>query len=161
MSASSHTTSEHKPRYGAVGVLVEEQGFLVIRRSLTVRAPGLICFPGGTIEVGESAEEAVIRELKEELHLEVANPRLLWQSLTAWGTHLNWLIVDRASHSVPHANPAEVSEYLWIDAEALLTREDLLASVPDFFAAWACQSFELPRCAGPVNPSWKEFARTP
>ena len=35
-------TSPKKPRHGAVGVVVESGKFLVIRRSLTVKAPGLL-----------------------------------------------------------------------------------------------------------------------
>lgn len=159
MNDNPGSTSLPIPRRGAVGVIVEEQGFLVIRRSLMVRAPGMICFPGGTIESGESSEEAVVRELAEELNLVVSQPRLIWKSQTAWGTHLDWLIVERAADSVPRANLAEVAEYLWIDAEALLARDGLLAGVPHFFAAWAHQEFELPPRAGPINPRWKDLAR--
>jgi len=32
-------------------------------------------FPGGKIEDGETKEEAIIREIKEELHLEISNPQ--------------------------------------------------------------------------------------
>jgi 8-oxo-dGTP diphosphatase len=32
-------------------------------------------FPGGKIEVGESSEEAIIREIKEELHLDITKPQ--------------------------------------------------------------------------------------
>ena len=32
-------------------------------------------FPGGKIENGETKEGAIIREIKEELHLEIAEPK--------------------------------------------------------------------------------------
>jgi 8-oxo-dGTP diphosphatase len=32
-------------------------------------------FPGGKIEVGESKEAAIIREIKEELHLDILEPK--------------------------------------------------------------------------------------
>jgi len=32
-------------------------------------------FPGGKIEVGESKESAIIREIKEELHLDILEPK--------------------------------------------------------------------------------------
>ncbi len=35
-----------KPRHGAVGIVVENGEFLVIRRSQFVRAPNMICFSG-------------------------------------------------------------------------------------------------------------------
>ena len=57
-------------RRGAIGVLCRSNGdFLVIERAASVRAPGRFCFPGGAIETGESEEEAVVREMSEELCL--------------------------------------------------------------------------------------------
>jgi len=40
------------PRRGVVAVVMRGEQFLVIRRSQHVRAPGMYCFPGGTIEAG-------------------------------------------------------------------------------------------------------------
>jgi 8-oxo-dGTP diphosphatase len=148
-----------KPRHGAVGIVVEEGRFLVIRRSPFVRAPNMICFPGGTIEVGETPEQAIVREMSEELHLDVAAPQLIWQSRTSWGTLLDWLVVDRLPHSSPAANPREVAEFMWFTGEQLLGRNDLLGSMPDFFAAWAQRHFELPERAGIADETWKRFAR--
>ncbi len=150
----SQTEKPKLARRGAVGVIVEDQRFLVIRRSWTVRAPGLVCFPGGSIEPGESAEQAVVREVAEELNLRVSNPQLIWRSVTAWGTHLDWLVVDRVSESIPVGNPAEVAEWMWIGPDELLRRQDLLGSMWDFFAAWAKSDFELPARAGNVSLDW-------
>ena len=55
--------SRDQGRHAVVGILYEDRHFLVIRRSQHVRAPGLICFPGGGIEPGEDMETAVKREL--------------------------------------------------------------------------------------------------
>ena len=45
-------TAQQDPsrRRGVVGVIFREDRLLVIRRSLTVVAPGLLCLPGGGIE---------------------------------------------------------------------------------------------------------------
>ncbi len=53
---------------GAV-VLIEEERVALIERVREGRTYYL--FPGGTIEEGETAEEAAVREAKEELGLEV------------------------------------------------------------------------------------------
>jgi len=46
--------------------------------------PGKWCFPGGKVEFGESHRDAVKRELKEELDLDVDVGELIHQQLVAW-----------------------------------------------------------------------------
>ena len=149
-----------KPRHGAVGIVVEDQKFLVIRRSQFVRAPNMICFPGGTIEPGETPEIAVVRELFEELGIVVTEPKLIWQSKTSWGTLLDWLVVNRESPTEPQPNEREVAEYMWVEPKTLLLRPDLLGSMPDFFGAWASEVFELPQRAGRPDDSWRRLLRS-
>jgi mutator protein MutT len=56
----------------AVGVIVDAQGrVLVARRAHEQHLGGLWEFPGGKLEPGERAEQALYRELKEELAIEV------------------------------------------------------------------------------------------
>jgi 8-oxo-dGTP diphosphatase len=153
------TPQSKKPRHGAVAVVVESGKFLVIRRSLTVRAPGLLCFPGGSIEQGETPQQAVRRELREELALNSISATHLWHSCTSWGTLLEWLWVERHAESFPVANPREVADIAWYEPDHLLEQPDLLGSVPDFFAAWAIGHFHLPSTAGLPNSQWKALAR--
>ena len=57
----------------AMGILYsEEKGLLLELRTDT----GEWCTPGGAIELGESLEEALKREIKEETNLDIANPKL-------------------------------------------------------------------------------------
>ncbi len=154
------TSSSRKPRHGAVGVVVESGKFLVIRRSLIVKAPGLLCFPGGGIEQGETPEQAVVRELEEELSLVSLSAKHLWHSRTSWGTLLEWLLVERHLESQPVANPREVAEVIWYEPDHLLKQRDLLGSVPDFFAAWAQGHFQLPAAAGTPDSRWKALGRS-
>lgn len=149
-----------KPGHGAVAILAEEQKFLVIRRSAKVRAPNLICFAGGTIEVGETPSQTIVRELEEELGLKAIAKEHVWQSRTAWGTLLEWIVVDRLADSHPVANQEEVAEWMWVGAEELLVMPDLLPSVPAFFAAWAHAEFDLPTHVGSANPAWRALPRS-
>lgn len=55
-----------------VAAVVEKDGaFLVTRRPPGVHLAGLWEFPGGKMQDGESPEEALIRELREELGINV------------------------------------------------------------------------------------------
>lgn len=57
----------------ATGILYnKEKGLLLEKRTDT----GEWCTPGGAIELGESLEDALKREIKEETNLEIANPKL-------------------------------------------------------------------------------------
>lgn len=57
-----------KPQIVVVGaVLVRDGRILAARRSESMQLPGLWEFPGGKIEDGETPEEALRRELEEEL----------------------------------------------------------------------------------------------
>ena len=121
--------SRDQGRHAVVGILHENDRFLVIRRSHLVRAPGLICFPGGGIERGEDFETAVRRELMT--------------SVTRWGTRLEWLFCSRDRNQDPIANPEEVAEVLWLEAHELKLRDDLLGSMPDFLNALESGSITL------------------
>lgn len=55
----------------AVGVFVKNNRVFIARRGEKQSYPGLWEFPGGKIEAGETAVQAVIRELREELEIEV------------------------------------------------------------------------------------------
>ena len=65
-------------KQAAIAVVRRADSFLGIKRSQTVRAPGKICFPGGQVENGESTEQAVVREMQEELGVTVKPIRKLW-----------------------------------------------------------------------------------
>ncbi len=130
-------------RHGVVGVLVENDRFLVIRRSRWVRAPRLLCFPGGGIEMGEDFETAIRRELLEELELEVHVERHLWSSRTSWGTDLEWMLVEREPAATVKPNQSEVEEVMWLTQLELIAKPDLLGSVPEFFAALEAKKFEI------------------
>ena len=55
-----------------VGIIWNENKFLVERRRLDEKVdPGIVCLPGGHVKVNESREEALKRELREELGIKV------------------------------------------------------------------------------------------
>jgi 8-oxo-dGTP diphosphatase len=61
----------------AVGIIVIDGRVLACQRRRTVRYPLKWEFPGGKIEAGESARDALIRELHEELDIQASPGREL------------------------------------------------------------------------------------
>lgn len=119
-------------RSGVVAVIVRNQRLLVIRRASGIAAPGMYCFPGGGIERGEVEEEALRRELHEELAARVRPVRRLWSSVTAWGVELAWWLaeLDQTAELIP--NPAEVASIHWLTPVELDALEGLLESNREF-----------------------------
>lgn len=65
-----------RPTVGVGGVLIREGKVLLIRRG---KEPlrGRWVVPGGTVELGETLEDALVREMREETGLEVVPARVL------------------------------------------------------------------------------------
>ncbi|MGB9689441.1 NUDIX domain-containing protein, partial [Thermogutta sp.] len=95
-------------KHGVVAVIARQGRLLLIRRSDRVSAPGKFCFPGGAIEKGETEEEAVIRELQEELGVRAQPVRRIWESCTEWGVHLSWWQSHLPENALIVPNTAEV-----------------------------------------------------
>lgn len=129
-------SAENSPRRGVVAVVLRGEQFLVICRSQHVRAPGMHCFPGGSIELGETEAEAVRREMLEELSIVAEPAQLLWRSVTPWGVELAWWLTDIDDSAIPVPNPLEVESFHWLTAVEIRTLPRLLASNLEFLAAW-------------------------
>ncbi len=55
-----------------VGAMIEQDGkYLITQRPATASLPNLWEFPGGRVEAGETDEEALARELREEMGIRV------------------------------------------------------------------------------------------
>ena len=63
-----------EPVQVAAALIVHEGRYLLTRRKTDVHLGGLWEFPGGKREPGESLEECLRRELREELGIEITEP---------------------------------------------------------------------------------------
>ena len=68
----STLTTEAKKYINVVACVLQKNGkILIASRPLTKKFSGFFEFPGGKVEKNETNEEALIREIKEELNLEI------------------------------------------------------------------------------------------
>ena len=117
--------------------------WLCIRRSDRVAAPLRVCFPGGAVEVGESQESAVVREMREELGVTVDPIRRVWHwdspgDLTLWG----WTATCPTADLRPDA--FEVADVLWLDPDEIVGHPDAMPSNRDFVAAVLAETARTP-----------------
>jgi len=119
-------------RRGAVAVIARRDCLLVIRRAACVAAPGMYCFPGGGIEGDETEEQAIVRELREELSVNVRPVRPLWRNVTPWGVDLVWWSAELDESAEPIPNPAEVASVHWMTHAEIAALEGLLESNRQF-----------------------------
>ena len=69
-------------------MLYKDDEYLIINRTKS-DWPGL-SFPGGHVEDGETLEESIIREMKEETGLDIKNPRLVGIKDWPWGNNVRY-----------------------------------------------------------------------
>ncbi|WP_044252623.1 NUDIX hydrolase [Rhodopirellula sp. SWK7] len=143
-SPPSSSSRRRNRKRGVIGVMFRHDRLLIIRRSLTVNAPGKLCLPGGGIEAGESEEEALIREMQEEILVDVEPVRLCHRSVTPWGTQLAWWIANINDEAEPVANPEEVAEIHWMTPDDIAQASNVLPSLPEFLSQWRAGQIDLP-----------------
>lgn len=135
MSASEGNRSTPPVRRGAVAVIVRDERLLVICRAAGVAAPGAFCFPGGHIEGDETEEQALIREMREELDAQVRPIRRVWQSVSPSGVQLYWWFAELDASCTPAPNPAEVESVHWMTTAELAAHPKTLESNRQFLSA--------------------------
>jgi 8-oxo-dGTP diphosphatase len=118
-----------------VAVAGDDGRWLCIRRSATVAAPLKVCFPGGAVEAGESQPAAVVREMLEELSIQVQPIRCVWRwdspitDLTLWG----WTAKSDGSGLRP--DPNEVAEVIWLTSAEVADHPDAMPTNRSFIQA--------------------------
>jgi (d)CTP diphosphatase len=114
-------------------VVVQRGGrFLTIRRAAGVVVPGAWCFVGGAIETGETEEQAVVREFREEVGGRVRPLHRVWEYVRPDGKlRLFWWRVELLDDEL-QANAAEVAELRWCTPEEIEALPGLLESNREF-----------------------------
>lgn len=66
------------PASSNAAFILDNEGRLLVERRLREPAKGTLDLPGGFADAGETAEEGVIREVREETGLEITSPRYMF-----------------------------------------------------------------------------------
>ena len=115
----------------AAGIFTSEEGFLAMRRGENEPKPGKWEFPGGTIEHDETPEEALLRELEEELGIKTN----IVKKAGVWRHNYPFLHVEIHGFIVESTNIDAIqlqvhSEMKWISSTEDLALDWLEADVP-------------------------------
>jgi len=110
--------------------------FILTRRASRLKDhPGQWAFPGGSLDAGESVEEAALRELSEEVGLSVAPASLLGRLddyPTRSGFVITPVVVWSAQHRELAPNPDEVAHAYHVPIRDLADRRiPRLRSIPE------------------------------
>lgn len=122
--------AERRDIHVVAGVLRRDDAVLIAQRPADKHGEGLWEFPGGKIEASETPHAALVRELREELGIEVhASEAMMSLSheYPARRVHLEFLSVVHWSGE-PHG--AEGQQIRWCPARTLQDVEFLAANAP-------------------------------
>ncbi|MCE2792272.1 MAG: NUDIX domain-containing protein [Planctomycetota bacterium] len=118
---------------GVVAVIRRDEQFLMIQRGLKLaRAPGMFCFPGGTIEKGETPLQALHREMQEELGIRIEPRSRIWNCRTTRGVELEWWATEVLPGAAIRPCPHEIAWFGWMELEQILLLDQLLPTNQEF-----------------------------
>ncbi len=126
MAESSRVQVYPEPTVG--GLIVNGEGKILLTRSH--KWFGKYTLPGGHIELGETAEEAVRREVKEEVSLDVEVGRLLLMQEAIYTSEFwkkrHYVFLDylcRAKDQPVKIDQDEIQDYTWAYPGAALSMD--------------------------------------
>jgi 8-oxo-dGTP diphosphatase len=104
-----------------VGILYEGGNFLAEQRRLTENYfPGAIIFPGGHIDDEEEPEDALLREMKEELEVVPQEYMFIGEFIHPDGAkNLTYLVTNWTGN----LKPIEAERLVWVKNEQELTNQ--------------------------------------
>ena len=126
--------SSARPRKLVVAALIRQDGsrgpILMSRRRADQALPLLWEFPGGKVEPGEAPEQALAREVREELGCGVAVGRIHDVVFHAYPDYDVYLLVYPCSIVEGTPSAVDVAEIAWVERERLPDLDLLPADYP-------------------------------
>jgi 8-oxo-dGTP diphosphatase len=132
-SYNNRRMKQHLHRTQAVvAVLRRGDRLLLIKRAPGVILPGYWTPPSGRIEPGETHEQALVREVEEELGVKATPIAKVWECPTDDGEFLlHWWTADIDSHEL-RLDPTEVADARWVTCDEFLELEPTFSGDREF-----------------------------
>ncbi len=111
-------------------IIVQEHKILCVQRSAQMKLSLKWEFPGGKLEDGEAEEECIVREIKEELGLEIRVTAKLEQVFHDYGSFALTLIPFIAEIVSGTLVLMEHADYRWLEVEELMMLDWAEADLP-------------------------------
>lgn len=118
--------SDENTNWGqSVTAIVINDGKVLLARHTYGNGKGMLVVPGGYVEYGETPQDALVREYKEEVNITIKPCNII---AIRFNMH-DWYIAFRAEYVSGNtaSDNDENDEVVWLDIEEALSRED----VPD------------------------------
>ncbi len=116
-------TKSNRPYLAVRAVITNENGkVLILKRANTIQGDGKWCLPGGNIEYGQTAKEAMEREIRQETSLICKKIEFLFflESLPSEESELHYVnFVYRCNVEGNVKLNYESSDYAWIYPDAV------------------------------------------
>jgi mutator protein MutT len=123
------------PAIAAAAFIRNPSGHILLIRRAKAPAKGKLALPGGFIDIGETAETAVQREIREEVSIEITNLRYLCSQLNDYHyKDVTYPVLDLffVANARAHATPSAldgVESYLWAEASKVNPEEIAFPSI--------------------------------
>lgn len=111
-------------------IIIKENRILVTQRSEKMSLPLKWEFPGGKIEKNETAENCILREIKEELNLEIEIIAKLESKQFNYPSFSINLIPFISKYLSGDLNLAEHTDFKWLTKEELISLDWASADIP-------------------------------
>lgn len=135
-----HLVLYFNPAVAVAGIIQRQGGQVMFIRRAKDPSKGKLAFPGGFIEIGERAEEALVREVREEVNIPIRQVVFLCSQPNRYlYKEITYPVVDlffTATADLPGeiGSPAEVDSVCWLDPAAVNAAS---LAFPSMRAAWA------------------------
>ncbi len=111
-------------------VILKDDKILIAQRSEKMKLPLKWEFPGGKLKEGENEEQAIRREIKEELNIEILPLKRISSNIHDYGSFKINLIAYSCDYIAGEIELLEHKDFKFVDFEKLLDYDLAEADIP-------------------------------